>query len=71
LRENGIILSVEEEATLLDCLDTERQAEEASREGQSLCESAAAASFSIPLIYYKVDDARRRAVVICHLSYHT
>ena len=69
LRDHGVILSVEQEATLLDCLDTERLASEGTMNGvsnsshskQIRASNAAsgtgskgkAASWEMPLVFFK------------------
>ena len=59
LRDSGVVLNVEEEATLLDCLDTERLAElgqvasGVKRDARGKrTHGAGADSYGVPLIYY-------------------
>jgi Ca2+-binding EF-hand superfamily protein len=51
LRDAAVSLSVEEEATLLDCLDTERQAEMTGKDGSG--PTGVSDSWAVPLIHYK------------------
>ena len=63
LRENGVSLSIEEEATLLDCLDTERQAEVA---GRALEGSRSAASLAVAVGYHQFSPAVLISVVLIY-----
>lgn len=52
LRDCGVVLNVEEEATLLDCLDTERLAKVGQLEAEQGSNTRGKESWSIPLIEY-------------------
>ncbi len=57
LRDCGIVLSVEEEATLLDCLDTERLAElgalERKKKEKTVVTNQTFGAWGVPMVYYK------------------
>jgi len=57
LRDCGIVLSVEEEATLLDCLDTERLAElgalERKKKDKTVATNQTFGAWGVPMVYYK------------------
>ena len=57
LRDCGVVLSVEEEATLLDCLDTERLSElsaiERNKKEKTVASNATFGAWGVPLVYYK------------------
>ena len=57
LRECGVVLTVEEEATLLDCLDTERLAElsalERKKKEKTVVTNQTFGAWGVPLVYYK------------------
>eukprot|EP00605_Chrysophyceae_sp_TOSAG23-4_P000290 GSChrysophyteH1.ASY1.ANO1.335.1 assembled CDS len=57
LRDSGIVLTVEEEATLLDCLDTERLAElsalERKKKDKTVVTNQTFGAWGVPTVYYK------------------
>jgi Ca2+-binding EF-hand superfamily protein len=57
LRDCGVVLSVDEEATLLDCLDTERLAEmsalEKKKKEKTVSTNPTFGVWGVPMVYYK------------------